>query len=81
MLLRFSIAVLLALVMQAPTRGDPLSFTDQVSTLVTAHSLDQSATGDLNSDKRNPDVPEPSSLVPLALLLGGTWLLRKRVYR
>ena len=65
-------------VMIAPTRGDPSSASDQMNrltTLVSAHSFDQSATGDKNSDKHNPDVPEPSSLVSVAVLVGGTWLL------
>ena len=78
MLLRFSIAMLLALAMQA--RGDLL--VDQVKgRLGSTHSLHRGEKGARDGDRHYKNVPEPSPLLPLAVLLGGTWLVRKRVHR
>ena len=87
MLLRFSITAMLALVMLIPTRGDPLSAHQLTAALATTHSFDEGEDGDKDRDRhdpnnrRDPGVPEPSPLVPLALLLAGTALIRKRVDR
>ena len=92
MRLKCLIAMTLALVLIAllpAARANPIPTQTgmdqfkQITTMVTgtvstSHSLDQSATGDLNSDKHNPDVPEPASVFPMILTMTGLWFFRQR---
>lgn len=90
MRMKFQIVLTVALVLIAllPTaRASPISAQtgvdpfSRVTTLVadtgTSHSFAQSPTGDLNSDKHNRDVPEPSSMIPLLVVMTGLWFFHR----
>ena len=91
--MRYQIALTLALVLiallpaaranpiPAQTGVDQLSqITTMVAGTATSHSLDQSANGDLHSDKHDPDdpVPEPSFVIPMLLAMTGLCFLQRR---